>query len=92
MKFTVTFKTPDTLEDSIKEKMDNYADHCGGSLACRESSDKKYASCDDCEEQRNKLLTMKEEAEKLGNKFISYGEYVTIEFDTEEGTATVVPL
>lgn len=33
----------------------------------------------------------KEEIEETASKFVSYGEYVTIEFDTETKTATVVP-
>ena len=38
--------------------------------------------------------TNKYEAEELReklSKFVKYGEYVTIEVDTEEGTAKVVP-
>lgn len=31
------------------------------------------------------------EVEDLLETFIKYDEYVTIEFDTEQGTATVVP-
>lgn len=32
------------------------------------------------------------EAKELAEKYVQYGEYVTIEFDTETQTATVVPL
>ena len=28
---------------------------------------------------------------QLTSRFLQYGEYVTIEFDTESGTATVLP-
>lgn len=31
-------------------------------------------------------------AKTVVNKFIKYEEYITIEFDTEKATATVVPL
>ena len=36
---------------------------------------------------KNSLSAM----EKVANKFVKFGEQVEIEFDTEEGTATVVP-
>ena len=32
-----------------------------------------------------------EELTKFAGKWMKYGEYVTVEFDTEAGTATVVP-
>jgi hypothetical protein len=34
----------------------------------------------------------KEEIKKTTNKFVRYGELVTIEFDTETQTATVLPV
>lgn len=58
MKFYVTFKNPDALDDSF-ESMDL-------------SDDEKY-------EIREKL-----------EKWISYQELITIEFDLENDTATVV--
>lgn len=33
-----------------------------------------------------------EEIKNLVNRFVKYDEYVTIEFDTETQTATVIPL
>lgn len=32
----------------------------------------------------------REEMEEFANKFLAFGEYVDIEFDTEKGTAKVV--
>jgi hypothetical protein len=29
---------------------------------------------------------------RVAKRFVKYGEYVTVEFDTEAGTATVVPI
>lgn len=33
-----------------------------------------------------------ESAQKVIDKFVEYNEYVRIEFDTDKGTATVLPL
>lgn len=33
-----------------------------------------------------------EEAKETARKFVEYGEYITVKFDTETQTATVVPL
>lgn len=32
------------------------------------------------------------EMKELASKFIEYGEYLRVEFDSETGTATVVPI
>jgi hypothetical protein len=34
----------------------------------------------------------RKEAQKVTDKFVEYGEYVRIEFDTQTQTATVVPI
>jgi hypothetical protein len=57
MKFRVTFKTPDAVDDAIDE----------------------YG------------MGFKEEIQAAAHKFVTYGEYVTIEFDTKTKTAIVVP-
>lgn len=61
MKVSVTFKTPDAVNDVIEEYAGIWTDE---------------------EEERLK---------KLVERFVKYGEYITVEFDGEEGTATVVP-
>lgn len=58
MKFTLSFKTPDVL-DQLNDMID------------------------DPEE--------KAQADLVANKFLKYGEYVNIEFDTENQTAKVLP-
>jgi hypothetical protein len=35
---------------------------------------------------------MKEPMQEFASRWVKYGEYITIEFDTEAGTATVVPV
>jgi hypothetical protein len=42
-------------------------------------------ACKMAEDSASELLS-------LGEKFIQFGKQVTIEFDTETGTATVVPI
>ena len=60
MKFSITFKTPDAVEEAIY-------DH----------------TYDDNKQEEMRALT---------DKFVRYGELITVEFDTETGTATVVPV
>lgn len=69
MKFILTFKTPNALDQSIVD-----------SLPEAEGLD---------QEEQDKLWY---EVETLAEKFVEYKEYITIEFDTKTGTATVIPL
>lgn len=57
MKFTVTFKTPDAIADSLERLQDT-----------------EFQAAFDC-----------------AKKFVKYDELITVEFDTEKGTATVLP-
>lgn len=80
MNIRITFKTPDVLDI-----LDNYVvKHCG-------DHDDYQQYCADCfnykREANNKIKDFKN---KL-RKFILYDEYVSIDFDVETGTATVVP-
>ncbi len=59
MKFTLTFKTPDVL-DQIEQQI-SYEDE------------------------------VQEEATKFARKFMEFSEYIRVEFDTQKGTATVLP-
>ena len=78
MKFQVTFKTPDAVEDSIK-------DACG-SLPGNDHEAPVIKG------RLNPYHNDVYACQQVAEKFVSYGEYVTIEFDTEKGTATVIPL
>lgn len=84
MKFQLTFKTPDVL-DQIIEKQSN---HCDNHI------DRDYDSddCNLCDEVDNRSSENIAAIEECAEKFIRYSEYITIEFDTETKTATVVPL
>jgi len=76
MKFTITFKTPDAMDDAIKDAVFAESDcDCGLCPKCREI-------------RRENEPPIRAVAEK----FIEYGEYVYIELDTETGTATVLPI
>lgn len=57
MKFVLSFKTPDVLDQVLEE------------LETQE---------------------VREVVERIASKFIGFGEYIDIEFDTETGTATVL--
>jgi len=47
----------------------------------------RVLDCNDPEE-----FEQAEVAQKAIDKFVRYGEYITVEFDTDKGTATVVPV
>lgn len=56
MKFTLSFKTPDVIDQALEDI--------------------------DEEDQR-------EDIKRVADKFLQYGEYLRVEFDTEAQTATV---
>ena len=74
MKFKVTMKDPDTLSDAISEAVNDDLDKIEG------------LSDDDRE-----ILSegRREAAGKVAAKWFEYGEYVTVEIDTDAQTATV---
>lgn len=57
MKFKVTFKHPDAVDEALNEVAEEHRDA----------------------------------ARRMCKKFFEYGEYVTVEVDTEKRTATVIP-
>ena len=78
MKFRLTFKTPDVL-DSVLEDMDYDPEtqcDCGG-------------NCVDCDRLMDLARQDQEEVKEFAKQFLIYGEYITIDFDTEAKTATV---
>lgn len=76
MKFQVTLKDPDGFSNAVDEAVKE-------SLSELEGLD---------EDEKEQLLDVRLEKtwEKL-ERFVEYQEYVTIEFDTEAGTAVLVP-
>lgn len=81
MKVKITFKTPyatDAVEEEIKSSCEKHWEF--------------DSRCDDCQEvKQERKYAIQDEKEKL-SKFIQFDELVTIEFDTEAGTATVLPV
>jgi hypothetical protein len=76
MKFRVTFKDPDGPYDDITEAATQQV--------------KAIQGID--EEERESLIESKrEKLASFARKWLDCGEYVTIEFDTDAGTAVVVP-
>ena len=82
MKFRLLFKTPDVLDGAFREHMDT---HC-------EEHEEHDMRCDACCELEDKACQAISQIKDMAEKFVEYGEYVTIEFDTSAQTATVVPL
>jgi hypothetical protein len=76
MKIFVTFKDPDTMHDAVSEAFDKV---------------EKPDGIDDDEwgllapSRRDKVV------DQITADFMAYGEYITIEFNTEARTARVVP-
>lgn len=75
MKFKVSMKDPDTLDDAISDAI--------------EVTD--VALMDGEEREAVKEIRMKK-AREIAAKWFQYGEYLTVEIDTEAGTCTVVPV
>lgn len=75
MKLQITFKTPNAIDDTLDELQ-----CCNGPNFC------PNYSCPNCEETDDKIY----KARELLEQYIKYGELITIEFDTENGTATVI--
>jgi hypothetical protein len=74
VKFTITFKDPDGVWESIQQ-------------AARD-----ILAAEGTPEHRHETLkeSVRDEIMMNVTEWITYGEYVTIEFDTEAKTATVV--
>ena len=75
MKFKVTMKTPDALDDAIRETVVREI----GMYSSPDIEEFKYVVEDRCNEVKETC-----------KRWFEYGEYVTIEIDTDAGTAIVV--
>lgn len=75
MKFRVTMKDPDTLNDAIEEAVK-------AALAAIQGID---------EDERETLLENRADAARsIASRWFKYSEYLTVEIDTEADTAVVV--
>lgn len=75
MKFTVTFKTPGAVEFVIQNVID---------------CDEHLENIEDEEEWSDAEFAFKAELKEFTEKWVRYGEYIDVEFDTDAGTATVL--
>lgn len=82
MKFTLHFKTPDVLDYTLEQYHDT---HC-------EKHDEHDPECSACSHLEERSLQEIAEIQECANKFLQYGECLTVEFDTVLGTATVQPI
>ena len=83
MKIEVKFKTPYAGDSAIKSEL--------GSPGCV-IHDEYFDTCHECEIALNASEHLKVEMRKCIDKFVQYDEYITVEFDTELGSAVVVPI
>lgn len=76
MKIRITLKDPDGVD-----------------LACDDFVESVLNEKGELDEEERELLGdhQRDKFKQLTKKFIEYGEYVTIEIDTDKGTAVVVP-
>lgn len=76
MKFTVTFKTPDAVSTGIEAAM-------------TKAEVPFYKVNDDSPEQEKRAQIIAD-AESVMKQFVTYSEYITVEFDTETMEAKVI--
>jgi len=76
MKFIVTFKTPDAVECTIDEIVKEHVEF-------------KELEGDEAEEE---AFLLKEKMTEFADRFVKYGETISIAFDMDEETATAVPV
>lgn len=78
MKFRVTMKDPDTLHDAVRDAVNAQA--------------KEYAGLMDLDDdERAQLVDSRcEKVRSMCCRWFEYGEYLTVEIDTEAKTCVVV--
>lgn len=76
MKVKVQMKDPDTLYDAINDAV---------------SEQLTLEGLTDPEERESLLEIRRERIQGLAGKWFRYGEYLTVEIDTEAQTCTVLP-
>ena len=78
MKFRITMKDPDSQYDAVQEAAEEVV-----------RSDPGFASL--LKEEREMVIeARKTTLAKFADQWMEYGEYVTLEFDTEANTCVVV--
>lgn len=77
MRFKVTFKDPDALGDAIQD--------------AATASVEAMSNITDSDEKNIIEESRKDAAKKICGLWFEYGEYLTVEVDTEEFTCRVIP-
>lgn len=85
MKIRVTFKSPDGVSDSLQDK-------CNEIIESMPIDHQENLANLNRNDRREMFDEMKEPMEEFISGWVRGGEYVTVEFDTEAGTAAVVPV
>lgn len=78
MKIRVTLKSPDTMADAVTDAVHTDV----------------QASISGLSEQELRALANERQCEiqgELSSRWMRYGEYLTVEFDTDDWSATVIP-
>lgn len=79
MKFRVQMKDPDGPSDCLQEEAERLVNEISG-----------VKDGLDADEIEQLVESKREKLQAFARKWMRYGEYLTVEFDTEAGTATVV--
>lgn len=82
MKFTMGFKSPESLDETLSEESDRLRNDL-----YENEYDPDTRPHEDVED---KVELLRNEIESTARQWLLYGEHITIEFDTETGTATVL--
>ena len=59
--------------------------------AVKEAAEQEVSEIVDAEERSIQQSELAEQLSDFASTWVKYEEYITVEFDTEKGTATVVP-
>ena len=76
MKFIVTFKTPDAVECTIDEIVKDHVE---------------FSELEG-DEAEDEAAILKDRMTEFADRFVKYGETISIAFDMDEETATAIPV
>jgi hypothetical protein len=82
MIFSLAFKTPGALDDLLYRYQDT---HC-------EQHEEHNQDCNACGALEEEACHSIQEIKECAAKFVEFGEYVYIQFDTTQGTASVIQI
>jgi hypothetical protein len=89
MKITLTFKTPDAVETALEHAMQFFIYQFLQDQGDEVPAELTAAQQEELDEKRQQ---QREHLTALLERWIQYGEVLTVEFDTEKGTCQVLPV